>query len=297
LTYAAKCDNIRDILFVLPTIKETMSTSITGYLVNEGTDPFELSRRTREVFLPILRKQIYTEFLQELVKAYDKATFSPETRKIVLADMKLEEGDKITYGKLTRKAKDIQQKHMEEIPDLYEVKLGFLKDPETGQLLCAWFGSRDNKEIFDEFDGVTEFSYWNSTEGPDDISEEDWEERGEIWNRSFLPSGHVKSSTLMSQVASPGELSLYAGFEEMEAAGATLPSRKFRVRNLVEQFISKEWFEETEDPTANFSGLMRALRDEERVSRWTKFVEEGLAEEPLTVEQFRKGTWEDQEVK
>lgn len=273
-----------------------MSTSITGYLVNEGTDPFELSRKTREVFLPILRKQIYTEFLEELVKAYDKATFSPETRKVLLADMKLNDGDKITYWTLTQKAKEIQRKRMEEIPDIYDVKLGFLKDPETGQLLCAWFGSNDNKEIFDEFDGVTEFSYWNSTEGPDDVSEEDWEERGEIWNRSFLPSGHVKSSTLMSQVASPGELSLYASFDDMEEAGAVIPSHKFRVRNLVEQFISKEWFEETEDPMGNFYGLMRALRDEEKVSRWTKFVEDGLSKDPLTFEQFRQGTWEEQEI-
>lgn len=273
-----------------------MSTSITGFILDENTDPFELARRSREVFLPILRKQIYTEFMQELVKEYDKAVFSPETRKVLLAELELPEGAKLTYGKLTQKAKEIQKKHMEDIPDIYEVRLGFLKDPETGRMLCAWFGSRDNREIFDEFDGITEFSYWNSTEGPDEISEEDWKEREEIWDRSFLPSGHVKSSVLMSQVASPAELSLYVGFDTMQEAGAELPSREWRVRQLVEQFISTEWFKAEANPLGSFSGLMQALRDEEKLSRWTKFVEDGLPEGPLTFETFRKGTWEDQEL-
>lgn len=273
-----------------------MSTSITGFILDEQTDPFELARRTREVFLPILKKQIYTEFMQELVKLYDKAIFSPETRKLLLAELELKDGEKLTYWTLLKKAKETQRKHMEDMQDLYEVKLGFLKDPVTGTTMCAWFGSNDNLDIFSGFDGITEFSYWNSTEGPDDISEDDWRERGEIWDRSFLPSGHVKSSTLMSQVASPAELSLYGSFDEMVEDGMELPSRKFRVRQLVEQFISKEWFESEENPLGSFYGLMQSLRDPEKIERWTKVVEAGLPDEPLTVEQFKTGTWEEQEI-
>lgn len=270
-----------------------MSTYINGFILDEGTDPFALARKAREVFLPRMKQKVYNDFVLEAMKAYDLATYSPETRKVAIASFGLEAPKSFTFWRLMQAVKDTQKKTMQEFSDNYETRLGFLPDPETGRILCVWFGSRENREIFEEFEGISEFSYWNSTEHPDDLTDEEWEEREAIWDRAFLPSGHIQTSTLMSQVASPVELSLNVAWEAMEKAGAEIPSRETRIKELVQHFIAGEWIKSQADPTSNFSGMMRALRDEERISHWTAIVDENLSKDPITFELLAKNTWED----
>lgn len=270
-----------------------MSTHINGFILDEETDPFSLSRKVREALLPRMKQRVYNDFVLEAVKAYDLATYSPETRKVAMASFNLEEPKSFTFWRLMQAVKDAQKKTMQEFSDNYETRLGFLPDPETGKMLCVWFGSRENREIIEGFDGISEFSYWNSTEHPDDVTEEEWDEREAMWDRAFLPSGHVQTSALMSQVASPVEMSLSVTWEDMKNAGAEIPSREKRISELVQHFIAGEWIKSQDDPFSNFSGMMRALRDEERIAHWTAIVDENLSAEPLTFEVLAKNTWED----
>lgn len=270
-----------------------MSTHINGFILDEGNDPFTLARKAREAFLPFLQKKVYADFTLEMVKAYDMATYSPETRKSAMAVAKIEPPKELTFWRLVQSVKDAQKKTMQEFSDNYEIRLGFLPDPVTGRILCVWFGPREAREIFAEFDGVSEFSYWNSTEGPEELSEEEWDEREAIWDRAFLPSGHVQTSALMSQVASPVEMSLNVSWEDIEKAGVELPSRETRIKELTQHFIAGEWISSQADPTSNFSGMMRALRDPERISHWSEIIDENLSKEPLTFALLAKNTWED----
>ena len=252
-----------------------MSTYISGFILKEGTDIFALSRKTREEFLPRIQQTIYTEFLEQLVEAYDMATYSPETNKVFRANHNKETGE-INFYNVVIAAKTEQQKYIKEMPDSYQVQLGFMPDPLTGRVLCAWFGSAENREIFADFDEVEDFSYWNSSEGPDDVSEEDWENRIQAWDRALLPSSHVSSSALMSKTAAPHELSLSVSWDTMQATGAVPPNREWRTKKLVQHFIVAEWLKEQKAPTSNFSGMMGAMRDEKRIEKWTAIVSASL---------------------
>jgi hypothetical protein len=260
-----------------------MSTKITGFILDEGTDIFALGRKTRTEFLPRIQKTIYTEFLEHLMESYDMATYSPETNKTFRASNERETGE-ISFYHVIIAARTEQKKHMDEMPDLYQVQLGFMPDPLTGRILCAWFGSYENREIFDTFDEVEDFSYWNSSEGPDDISEEEWEARIQAWDRALLPSSNISSSALMSKVAAPHEMSANVSFDEMKEAGAVFPSREWRVNKLAKHLLVDEWIKEQEKPIDSFSGMMAAMRDETRIAKWTESVSERLPLEDIDFE-------------
>lgn len=266
-----------------------MSTYISGFILKEGTDVFALSRKARETFLPLLQKMLYQEFLEHFVTEYDMATYSPETRQVFRTSHDREAGELSFYHVMIEARKE-QQSSVDNTPDHYQVQLGFAPDPLTGRILCAWFGSRENREIFSDFSEVEDFSYWNSSEGPEDISDEDWEARIKAWDRTLLPSSHVSSSTLMSKVAAPHELSLNVSWDGIEESGASFPSRDWRVKKLSQHFISQEWIKEQDDPFPNFSlsGMMAALRDETRIQKWTKTVSENLDPKDLDFDTVRQ---------
>lgn len=267
-----------------------MSAQITGFILNEGVDPFALSRKTRDVFLPRLQAALYTELLEQLIESYDMASYSKETNKAFRKGNKIEKGALDFYQVLVAARKE-QKEQVDESPDRYQVQLGFTPDPLTGRILCAWFGSHENLEVFSEFDEVEDFSYWNSSEGPEDISEEDWDNRIKVWDRALLPSSNISSSTLMSKVAAPHELTLNVSFDDIRDAGVIIPSREKRIKSLVQHFIGQEWYKEQENPTFNISGMFAAMRDPERVAKWTTIVSENLNPEEIDFDTLKDWTY------
>lgn len=272
-----------------------MSTSITGFILNEGADPFALSRKAREVFLPRLQKTIYTEFLEHLIEAYDMASYSTETNKSFRKSHDIKKGP-LDFYHVVLAAKKSEKAFLEDTPDHYQVQLGFAPDPLTGRILCAWFGAYENREIFADFDEVEDFSYWNSSEGPEDVSEEDWQKRIEAWDRALLPSSHVSSSVLMSKVAAPHELSLNVSFDDMKEAGAVIPSREWRINKLAQHFLVGEWVKEQDDAITHFSGMFGAMRDPDRIAKWTEIVSAKIGDEEITIDTVRDWSYNRKEI-
>lgn len=51
----------------------------------------------------------------------------------------------------------------------------------------------EQEKWFDKFlkmPNVHEFGYWNNTDPPDDVTEEEWDERARIWNEALCDHGH-----------------------------------------------------------------------------------------------------------
>lgn len=69
-----------------------------------------------------------------------------------------------------------------------ELTLSLFPDPDGEYTYVIPFGSQDLIEAFLKLDGVEDFSYWNNSDEPENISPEEWERRGEVWNR-ILVSG------------------------------------------------------------------------------------------------------------
>lgn len=267
-----------------------MSAQITGFILNEGVDPFALSRKTREVFLPRLKASLYGEFMEQLIESYDMASYSKETNKAFRKSNKMK-SEALDFYQIVLASRKEQKDLVDETPDRYQVQLGFAPDPLTGRILCAWFGSHENLEVFAEFDEVEDFSYWNSSECPEDVSEEDWENRIKAWDRALLPSSNISSSTLMSKVAAPYELTLNVSFDDIKEAGVTIPSLEWRIKKLAQHFIVQEWYKEQEDPTSNISGMFAAMRDPERIEKWTAIVTENLNHENIDFDTLKDWTY------
>ena len=57
------------------------------------------------------------------------------------------------------------------------------------------------RDDFVEMSGMKEYNFWNCTDGPDDIPENEWRERGDIWDEaipSFVPNKDGLTYTIFS---------------------------------------------------------------------------------------------------
>lgn len=110
--------------------------------------------------------------------------------------------------------------------------------------------------------GVFEFGYWNNTDQPDGVSEEDWEQRAQQWN-----------DVLDDAQAARFSMRWEPGLEEREAVLAALPSFEERVNEKARNILLHKHLEAhrlahpEEQKSASFSGVMRVVRT----------VEEGMA--------------------
>lgn len=84
--------------------------------------------------------------------------------------------------------------------------LVLLRDPETGDILAKLFA--DKREYTDMLNslGWEDFEYWNNTDGPEGISEEDWAARVAAWDRATAPVGNYAHGLNIS--LSPGTLGM-----------------------------------------------------------------------------------------
>ena len=66
-----------------------------------------------------------------------------------------------------------------------ECSVSFVADSEGSEWGYAYpFASNTAlRKIWPSLPGVEEYGYWNNTDGPREISEEDWDERGDVWER------------------------------------------------------------------------------------------------------------------
>lgn len=262
-------------------IRGKMSTSIRGFILDEGTDLFSLSRKVRTIFLPKVQQNIYRELLEKLFNAYDMATYSPATLKDFRNEHDMETGQ-INFHHIWMIAQKQQRNDMTEIPSMYQVKLSFAADPETGKILCVWSGKGENYELFlKEFPEAKDYSYWDSHNHPLSVTNDEWIERGKAWDRSLLPSGNVSASCLVSVVAAPHELSSNVSLLEMEKVGTKIPDHKWRIENLSGYFITHQWLNSEKNPLGNFSGLTAALSDSENISLWNKVISEDISSDVL----------------
>ena len=66
-----------------------------------------------------------------------------------------------------------------------EVTLALFPDGDHTCLIP--FGSSNLIRLFRGFPEMKDFCYWNCTDRPSDISEEEWQRRARFWNRVYLP--------------------------------------------------------------------------------------------------------------
>ncbi len=71
--------------------------------------------------------------------------------------------------------------------DPYDMNIVFMVREAPQHYLCMPTNGRDRFEFMKSIEGVEEFGYWNNTDKPEEISQEDWDARGQFWDDYWKP--------------------------------------------------------------------------------------------------------------
>lgn len=111
-------------------------------------------------------------------------------------------------------------------------------------VLFQIFGHNDGYEkLLDDFDDVESFPYWNNTDPPDDMTEEAWKERGEIWDAAIkggIPANTGLSITCKAQTTTPSGLK---GAELL----TLIPNVRERAGGWAKNSLFKDFYEQNKD--------------------------------------------------
>ena len=149
-----------------------MSTKIyNGYRLTEGADLWALVNRLRTQ-ADIVRDELDQAALDKL----SNAAFKPgQTRKQTLyAALEV-------WEKLMAKLGENTYGH-----DPYRLEVVFLHDDVTGLVLALLYCETPQlQEVWESQPEVEEYGYWDNTDWPEGMTEEEWNERGEAWDRAL----------------------------------------------------------------------------------------------------------------
>jgi hypothetical protein len=103
-------------------------------------------------------------------------------------------------------------------------------------------------ELFTAKSYISDYSYWNNSDGPDDLSEEEWDQRGEVWN-AILDASLLSVPAMGGFTAECVHETVHTGVAEVLAA---IPSFEDRVKTkafeLAISAILQEEAAKIEDP-------------------------------------------------
>lgn len=242
-----------------------MSTKIySGYILDEGLNPFQLIPRLKELFVPAIQKEIYGIYLGNLFSLYDLATYNDGEFKHIFEKKQSQKKRMSENDPLMRKifalAADLTEREVKEDEYQYQAEILFAQDPVTERYLAYFMGSNDSERLFRYMDGVSIFEYYNNSDEPHGISSEDWQERGRMWERSVNLDEPMSASMLSLQTVSSFDLKTYRykPMDEIMALNPEFPDKEDRIDSLVHAIMVDRFQTEHPDST-DYMELHRAL--------------------------------------
>lgn len=174
-----------------------MSTKIyDAYRLPSGADPLSHLAEIREIIIRTKVRADLAEAVRLTVDALDRYTLSGDTLSGFDPEFPL-------VSTLTDRQEEFSDN---------DCKVAFLRDSEDGRhhtiLLTSCNDHRETLGSYFDAHGWTDYHYQNQSDGPEDVSEEDWEERRRAWDRMigygplsqyaaiFAPAGGSLSSVI-----------------------------------------------------------------------------------------------------
>lgn len=149
-----------------------MSTKIyDGCRLAEGVDVFDFTVKLRDVFLPIYEDVVAGWVVRLAAACLKKSRLTGEKQFRSPLFEGFEAFSELDRGMNFR---------------LTEFVVAFAKDPLTGRIHARPY--MDANYYYDAWYSLAEverYGYWNNTDQPDDVSDEEWEERRAAWDRVF----------------------------------------------------------------------------------------------------------------
>lgn len=114
------------------------------------------------------------------------------------------------------------------------------------------------KSFFDDPE-ILDFSYWNNSDKPDDISSKNWNLREKVWNNVFFHNDKVSDVMLSFQLVNDG---LRLGINYEEHFEKNIPSIEYRVESLAKSIVYDKLSE------SNFIEKMKDLKSPESIQMY-----------------------------
>jgi hypothetical protein len=119
----------------------------------------------------------------------------------------------------------------EEYPSLTDTDTHLVVFPhESGLYAMLYAGNRELEEGFNAVDGVVDFSYWNNSDTPEDIEQDQWDKRGKLWD-DLMPSGVPSQDGLVVDLVSGKHMAPYLAREAKKDLGLW-PNMEMRMKAL-----------------------------------------------------------------
>ncbi len=191
---------------------QSMSTKLHhGYRLAVGVDPFDFIATVRAHIDPVRDRADARILAERAVAIIDKAAVhglvthaGDDLASLMKTPLT---AAYVAYEYEQAKLRDIDRRHD---PNRFELSFG--RDPQTGRFGVLRFA--DEATLIDAFDAipeVEEYGYWNNTDRPDDVTEDQWDQRREFWDR-VLPGYSAPVEVMLGwslrSTHHPGPLSL-----------------------------------------------------------------------------------------
>jgi hypothetical protein len=222
-----------------------MSTSIPGYLIHTN-NVFAFQKKVNEIFTPLLKRANLELLLEEAILDYDLWNFGKGRwrnvsgiEKSLSAHRLPVQGDlrNLLLCKILDQSLDIQSREYQDWSK--DFKITFLHDFETGKLYCLPVGSREFIKLFESLPEVSEYAYWNNSDHPDGITDEEWDERKEVWNRLAPRNDSLETNSLKMKVLSDFDHSI--SLKKYDVDELTPPTVEYRVHKLASKYLEGEY--------------------------------------------------------
>lgn len=156
-----------------------MSISIHNGFRLTGQTPLALQTAFTKAMTPVLLKRAHQMIFADALYRYDLATVGEE--KLTGIYQRLMGKDNATVASWNELWDSAYTAFMDDSFNAryLNAKAVFLTGSD-GYDYAMVYGI-DTEDVFSELDGVEEFPYWNSSEHPDDMTEEQWKDRLNTW--------------------------------------------------------------------------------------------------------------------
>lgn len=207
-----------------------MSYSLSGFRITPGTNPFTVLKAARPLLEPVRDRLILKAIAEgagDLVKAADLT------------------GEPAEYPVNTA-ARELRKETQTEDWRGIGCRLGMAHDEPTGSTYLLVRGNGDYFDALTGLAGLEDYSYWNGTEGPEDIPEDDWDARRDVWDRLLPGWGHIGDNMAVQHLDQDHwAINRFGSPEEYGAVEPYLPSIEDRARRLTTDFVFMDLLKRT----------------------------------------------------
>lgn len=261
-----------------------MSTKIySGYILDEGLDPFEMIPSLKKEFTNPIKKSIYEMYLRFFFRYYDLLTYNNGEVSHLLKAM-VDKSDAYLPSELNIRsasllARDEVEKWVKDEEHNYQVEIFFARDPETKRHLVYFMGNREMEDKFRKLDGVSEYTYYNNADEPEDVSWEEWEERGRAWERTVDLDAGLVNSMLSLQVLSSYDRTCNLSIPELMEFEPSFPNREERAEMLINSLLLEDYFKDNPELERNYMNIRKAQSETFKYNRLQAMVDKNLGED------------------